>query len=131
MFTPPTNLLDQGTHIAGITRMKQQDLGLNLSTRRTRRQVLLDEMTLVKPWTEQVALIAGYAPVAKTGRPPFAIEMMLRIHCLQQWFGLSDLATEEALFEMLIYCDFVGLSGTDRIPDRLSILRLRHLLEAH
>ena len=27
--------------------MKQQDLGLNLSTRRTRRQVLLDEMMFV------------------------------------------------------------------------------------
>lgn len=111
--------------------MKQQDLGLNLSARRTRRQVLLDEMTLVMPWAELVALIAAYAPVAKTGRPPFDLEMMLRIHCLQQWFGLSDLAAEEALFEMSIYRDFVGLSGTDPIPDRVSILRFRHLLEEH
>ena len=111
--------------------MKQQDLGLNLSTRRTRRQVLLDEMNLVMPWAELVALITGHSPVAKTGRPPFDLEMMLRIHCLQQWFGLSDLAAEEALFEMVIYRDFVGLSGTDRIPDRVSILRFRHLLETH
>ena len=111
--------------------MKQQDLGLNLSTRRTRRQVLLDEMTVVMPWAELVALIAAHAPVAKTGRPPFALEMMLRIHCLQQWFGLSDFGAEEALFEMSIYRDFVGLSATDRIPDRVSILRLRHLLEEH
>ena len=111
--------------------MKQQDLGLNLSTRRTRRQVLLDEMTVVMPWAELVALIAAHAPVAKTGRPPFAWEMMLRIHCLQQWFGLSDFGAEEALFEMSIYRDFVGLSATDRIPDQVSILRLRHLLEEH
>ena len=37
--------------------------------------------------------------VAATGRPPFAHETMLRIHFLQKWFGLSDLAMEEALFE--------------------------------
>ena len=82
-------------------------------------------------WAELVALIAAHAPVAKTGRPPFAIEMMLCIHCLQQWFGLSDLAAEKALFEMSIYREFVGLGSTDRIPDRVSILRLRHLLEAN
>ena len=110
---------------------KQQDLGLKLSTRRTRKEVLLDEMTLVMPWAELVALIAIHAPVAKTGRPPFDLEMMLRIHCLQQWFGLSDLGAEEALVEISIYRDFCGLGGTDRIPDRVSILRFRHLLEAH
>jgi transposase, IS5 family len=57
--------------------------------------------------------------------------MMLRIHCLQQWFGLPDLAAQEALSEMSIYHDFVGLSCTDRIPDRVSILGFRHLLEEH
>jgi len=57
--------------------------------------------------------------------------MMLRIHCLQQWFGLSDLGAEEALFETSFYRSFVGISGTERIPDRVSILRFRHLLEEH
>ena len=31
--------------------MKQQDLGLNLSKRRTRKAVFLDEMNLVVPWS--------------------------------------------------------------------------------
>jgi len=44
---------------------------------------------------------------------------------------------EEALFEMSIYREFVGLSGTNRIPDRVSFMRFgktpspRHLLEEH
>ena len=38
---------------------------------------------------------------AKTGRPPFELVTMLRIHFLQQWFGLSDLAMEEALLGMV------------------------------
>ena len=111
--------------------MKQTDLGLDLSTRRTRKQILLDEMEQVIPWSELLALIAPHAPLAKTGRPPFDLAMMLRIHCLQQWFGLSDLGAGEALFETSFYRNFVGISGTQRIPDRVSILRFRHLLEAH
>ena len=67
--------------------------------------------------------------VAKTGRPPFNLAMMLRIHCLQQWFSLSDSRAEEALFENRFYRDFVGISGTQHIPDRVSTLRFRHLLE--
>jgi len=111
--------------------MKQKDLGLDLSNRRTRKQILLDEMEQVMPWGELLALITPQAPVAKTGRPPFDLAMMLRIHCLQQWFGLSDLGAEEALFETSFLRDFVGISGTERIPDRVSILRFRHLLEEH
>src|SRR3546814_12143400 len=82
---------------------KQAELGLNLSTRRTRKAVFLDEMELVVPWRELIALIAAASPVASTGRPPFAHETMLRIHFLQQWFGLSDLAMDEALFETPLY----------------------------
>jgi IS5 family transposase len=108
---------------------KQADVGLNLSTRRTRKAVFLDEMELVVPWHELVGLIAVALPVATTGRPPFAHETMLRIHFLQQWRGLSDLAMEEALFETPLYRDFASLSGSERIPDRVSILRLRRLLE--
>jgi hypothetical protein len=111
--------------------MTQQDLGLNLSMRRTRKAVSLDEMNLVVPWTELLSLIAPHAPRAKTGRPPFELVTMLRIHFLQQWFGLSDLAMEEALFETTLYREFAGLSSVERIPDRVSILRFRHLLEQH
>ena len=111
--------------------MKQQDLGLNLSKRRTRKAVFLDEMNRVVPWSDLLALIAPHAPRAKTGRPPFELETMLRIHFVQQWFGLSDLAMEEALFETALYRECVGLSSVQRIPDRVSILRFRHLLEQH
>jgi IS5 family transposase len=117
--------------LAVTVSMKQTDFGLDLSTRRTRKQILLDDMEQVMPWKELLSLVAPHAPVARTGRPPFDMAMMLCIHCLQQWFGLSDLGAEEALFEIRFYRDFVGISGTQRIPDRVSILRFRHLLEEH
>jgi IS5 family transposase len=111
--------------------MKQQDLGLNLSTRRTRKAEFLDEMELVVPWRELISLITKTAPPKATGRPPFGHEIMLRLHFLQLWFGLSDFAMEEALFDVPLYRAFAGLDNTDRLPDRVSILRFRHLLEQH
>lgn len=68
-----------------------------LVTKRTRKREFLDEMNLVIPWSELLSLIAPHAPAGKTGRPPFATEVMLRIHLLQQFFGHSDPAMDEAL----------------------------------
>jgi len=76
--------------------MKQGELGLNLSTKRTRKREFLDEMSQVAPWADLIALIEPHCPKKKTGRPPFPIGTMLRVHFLQQWFGLSDPAMEEA-----------------------------------
>lgn len=111
--------------------MKQQDLGLNLTTRRTRKAVFLEEMEHVVPWAKLLALIVPHAPHAATGRPPFELQSMLRIHFLQQWFGLADMAMEEALFDVPLYREFAGFGRHDRLPDRVSILRFRHLLERH
>ena len=112
--------------------MKQISLGLNLSTKKTRKREFLDEMERVVPWKALVQIIEPYWPKSKTGRPPFAIETMLRIHYLQHWFGLSDPAREEALHDVPLYLEFAGLSsGASRIPDESTILRFRHLLEKH
>ena len=111
--------------------MNQTDLGLNLSTKRTRKREFLAEMEGVVPWTELVALIAPYAPEGKKGRPPFALHSMLRIHFMQQWFTLSDPAMEEALHDMPLFREFAHLSWDSRLPDESTILRFRHLLERH
>ena len=60
------------------------------------------------------------------------VATMLQIHFLQQWFGLSDPAMEEALYDVPLYRQFAGLDGgMTRLPDETTILRFRHLLEAH
>jgi IS5 family transposase len=112
--------------------MTQLGLGLDLSTKRTRKREFLDEMRRVVPWTRLISLIEPYYPAGKTGRPPFPIATMLQIHFMQQWFGLSDPAMEEALYDVPLYRDFAGLDGgMTRLPDESTILRFRHLLETH
>jgi transposase, IS5 family len=112
--------------------MKQLGLGLNLSTKKTRKREFLEEMERVVPWSALVQVVDPYYPKAKTGRPPFPIETMLRIHYLQQWFALSDPAMEEALHDMPVFREFARLGeGVERLPDETTILRFRHLLEKH
>ena len=67
----------------------------------TRRERFLAEMNVVVPWAELVALLEPYYPKASSagGRPAVGLERMLRIHCLQLWFDLSDPAVEEALYD--------------------------------
>ena len=112
--------------------MKQISLGLNLLTKKTRKREFLEEMDQVVPWGVLGQIVEPHYPKSKTGRPPFPIETMLRIHYLQQWFGLSDPAMEEALHDVPLYREFAGLdAGVTRLPDETTILRFRHLLEAH
>ena len=49
-----------------------------------RKRKVLDEMNLLVPWSELVALMEPHAPSGKTGRPPFAVTTMLRVHFMQQ-----------------------------------------------
>lgn len=112
--------------------MKQTSLGLGQSSKRTRRRVFLDEMDSVVPWLELVASISPYMPEGRRGRPPFAVEVMLRIHFMQQWFNLSEPAMEEALHDMALFRDFASLGGwNEPVPDETTIVRFRRVLEEY
>ena len=70
-------------------------------------------------------------PRAEPGAHQFALETMLRIHFLQQWFSLSDPAMEETFFDVTLYREFARLDPHSRLPDERTILRFRHRLEKH
>jgi transposase, IS5 family len=107
-------------------------LAWNSKGRTTRRERFLNEMNAVIPWARLIALIEPHYPKAGRGRRPLGLEKMLRIYFLQQWFDLSDPAAEDAIYDSESMRRFVGVElGEDRVPDESSILRFRHLLEAH
>jgi IS5 family transposase len=45
-------------------------------------------------------VIEPFYPKAGNGRRPYPLETMLRIHCVQHWYNLSDGAMEDALYEI-------------------------------
>jgi len=99
--------------------------------KKTRREVFLEEMDQVVPWKSLLTLIEPLYPIAGRGRHPYPLQTMLRVHLMQNWFGLSDPAMEEALYEITPVRAFAGLTLTKAIPDETTILNFRHLLEAN
>ena len=98
----------------------------------TRREKFLGEMEQVVPWGRLVALIEPHYPAGKRGRPPVGIERMLRIYFLQQWYGLADEALEDTIYDSQAMRSFVGIDlGRESVPDATTLLKFRHLLEAH
>ena len=78
-----------------------------------------------------MALIAPYYPEGRTGRPPFSVQTMLRIHFMHLWFTLSDPSMEESFFDTPLYREFAQLDEFSRLPDESTILRFRHRLKKH
>ena len=89
-------------------------------------------MERVVPWARLCAVIEPHYPRGGRGRPPIGIERMLRIYFLQQWYALADEAIEDALYDSQSLRTFTGIAlGVDPVPDATTLLKFRHLLEAH
>ena len=115
--------------------MQQQTLGgFEKYGKTTRRAQFLAEMDQVVPWRELCALIEPVYPKVSEqgGRPPIALERMLRVYFLQLWFNLTDPAVEEALYDSAAMRTFAGVDlGREAAPDETTVCKFRHLLERH
>jgi IS5 family transposase len=100
--------------------------------KQTRRDKFLAEMEQVVPWGRLVERLRLHYPKGERGRPPIGLERMLRIHFLQQWYGLADGAMEDALYDSQALRGFAGIDLTvAAVPDAPTIMNFRHWLESH
>ena len=101
--------------------------------RQTRRDRFLAEIEEVTPWPSLMKAIAPHYPSGGgPGRPPVGLERILRMYVAQQCFGLSDEATEDAIYDSQAIRRFVGIDlNREAAPDATTLLKFRHLLEAH
>lgn len=84
------------------------------------------------PRAELPALVTPYYSKGETRRKPVGPEIMLRVYLLQQGFALSDLASENAMFESAVLPRFACVDlGRALTPDEATIFKFRHLLEEH
>jgi Transposase and inactivated derivatives, IS5 family len=108
------------------------DIEYSNRKRTTRRDEFLRTMDQIIPWDEWVAYIEPHYPKGKRGRPPMGIEKMLRMYLLQCWFSLSDEGLEDAIYDSHAMRVFMGINFFDeQVPDATTLLKFRHLLEAH
>jgi IS5 family transposase len=115
--------------------MKQQTLAMAADQtfenyrKPTRRDEFLKTMDSIVPWSALCEVIEPHYPKAGNGRPPIGLERMLRIHFIQHWFNLADLACEEALYDSASLRRFVGVDlGREPVPDSTTITKFRKLL---
>lgn len=104
--------------------------GFDRYARTTKRAQFLDEMDTIVPWDQLCEVIRPHYPTGEGGRPPIALNRMLRIYFLQQWFNLSDPAVEEALYDSASMQRFARIDlGREPAPDETTVCKFRHLLE--
>ena len=101
-----------------------------MKKKRTRRERFLADMERVVPWARLIAVIEPLYPTSgRVGRQPIGVSRMLRMYCLQQWYGLADEALEDALYDSQALRDFVGIDlSRESVPDATTLLKFRRLL---
>ena len=107
------------------------DLEYQGKKRRTRRELFLQRMDGLIPWQRLEERIRPAYPKSGKGRRPYPLPVMLRVHCVQLFYNLSDPGMEDLLYEAESVRRFVGLSLAEALPDETTILNFRHLLERH
>lgn len=109
-----------------------QDAGFEQYRRPTRRDIFLQTMDEIVPWSELYKVVKRYYPKGEGGRPTVGLERMLRMYFVQHWFNLADEACEEALLDSPSLRRFVGIDlGRECVPDGTTLLKFRRLLERH
>jgi transposase, IS5 family len=84
----------------------------------------LGEADAIIDWREIEQQLAGIYS-ATTGRPSYPLLTLFKAMLLQQWYGLSDPRTEEAISDSISFRRFVGLSLSDPVPDHSTLSRFR------
>ena len=108
-------------------------VGFDIYRRPTRKHEFLRRMNRVIPWEELAKEVQPYYPKKEgLGRPAKPLIWMLKLYFLQLWYGLSDPATEDQMYDSHAVQEFLGLDlGKDWPPDETTICKFRHLLERH
>ena len=104
------------------------DLEYLAKKRKTRRELFLERMDGLIPWQSLEDRVRPFYPKAGRGRHPYPLSVMLRVHCVQLFYNLSDPGMEDLLYESDPVRRFVGLKLSGPLPDETTILNFRHLL---
>ena len=82
------------------------------------------------PWEGLLEQIRPYYPKAGKGRAPYGLASILRVHCVQLFYNISDPTMDDMLYEIERVRCFTGIRLT-KVPDEGTILNFRYLLEHH
>lgn len=107
--------------------LEQLSLADHMVRRPARRNELLERVSELLDWRSLEAIV-GKLHRARRGAPSYPPGAMLRALLLQQWYGLSEPALEQALWDRLSFRRFCGFPLDAEVPDHTTIWRFREAL---
>ena len=107
--------------------LSQPSLADALVSHHSKGNQFLEEVRKLIDWSAFAVIFKDIhgGSLGAPGYPPLA---MFKISLLQQWYGLSDPAAEEALADRLSFRRFCGFPLDQKTPDHMSIWRFRQRL---
>lgn len=97
----------------------------------TSKKEFLFQIERIIPWGEWLGLIKPHYYKGERGNKPFELELMLRIHLVQNLYTLSDMATMTEVIDSRAFSEFCGVDSSNQVPDGDTIGRFRTLLVQH
>lgn len=98
----------------------------------TKKDKFLQTMDSVIDWDRLLTIVSPYYYANKKGRKPYEAETMLRMYFLREWYGLTDAATEDAIYDSYAMRRFMKLDFTrEKVPDASTLLKFRKMLAKH
>lgn len=95
---------------------------------KTRKKEFLNQIERIIPWKELIKLTKPCYYKGKRGNKPYDLELMLRIHLLQNLYNLSDDGAMYEIIDSRAFSDFCKVSSENQIPDGDTIGRFRNIL---
>ena len=110
---------------------KQQSMSFfkdELAEVKTNKREFLEQMNRLVPWGEWVKKIEPYYYKGERGNKPYELELMLRIHILQNLYNLADMAARNEIIDSRAFSRFCCVESSNQIPDGDTIGRFRNIL---
>ena len=95
---------------------------------KTHKREFLEKMDAIMPWEQLYELVKPCYYEGVRGNKPYDLELMLRIHLLQNLYDLSDEGTRNEIIDSRAFSDFCEVESSNQIPDGDTIGRFRNLL---
>jgi len=99
-----------------------------LAQAKTHKKEFLAQIERIVPWGEWVSIIKPYYYEGERGNKPYDLELMIRLHVLQNLYDLSDMSTMEQCIDSRSFSEFCGVDSSNQVPDGDTIGRFRNLL---
>ena len=94
---------------------------------KTHKREFLEKMDAILPWEQLYELVKPCYYEGARGNKPYDLELMLRIHLIQNLYDLSDEGTRNEIIDSRAFSDFCEVESSNQIPDGDTIGRFRNL----